>query len=83
MQRIVPETKAVKDCFDFCVPVTGALAEAVQSLFEEPVFVLLSVGVAKGWFNNRDLVVWENALAKGIFAVALFECVPPFNNHAD
>jgi hypothetical protein len=83
VQRVVSETKAVKDCFNFCVQVTGALVEAIQTSFEEPVFVLLGVGVAQGWFNNRDLVVWENALAKSVLAVALFECVLPFNSHAD
>jgi hypothetical protein len=75
-------SQAVKDCFD-CVPVMGALAEAVQRVFEKPVFVLLCVMVANGWFNNCDLVVWENALAKGILAVTLFECVLSFDGHAD
>jgi hypothetical protein len=61
----------------------GALAEAVQHLFEKPVFILLGVWVTNGWLDNRDLIVRENALAKSILAVALFECALPFDGHAD
>ncbi len=73
----------MKDCFDFHVPVMGAVAEAVQHSLEEPVFVLLGIWVANGWFNNCDLVIQVNALVECVLAVALFKGAPPFDGHAD
>jgi hypothetical protein len=57
--------------------------EAVQGTFEEPILVLLGIGIANCRFGDCDFVVGEDALAEGILTVALLECTPSFDLHAD
>jgi hypothetical protein len=75
--------KAIEYCLYLGVPMPGALTEAVQGTFEEPIFILLSIGIANWRFDNRDFVVGEDALAEGILIVTLLECMPSFDSHAD
>jgi hypothetical protein len=57
--------------------------EAVQTTFKEPIFVFLSVGVPDGWFDDCYLICRKNALAEGIFTVALFKHTAMLDGHAD
>jgi hypothetical protein len=80
---IVFEAKTVEDAFYLIVPVAGAAAKAVQGAFEEPVFIVLCVRVANGRLDDCYLIWGKNALAEGVFAVALFECALALDGHAD
>ncbi len=52
-------------------------------MFEEPILVLLGIGIADWRFDDHDFVVGEDYLAEGILTVALLECMPSFDCHAD
>ncbi len=52
-------------------------------MFEEPILVLLGIKIANWRFDNCDFVVGEDAQAEGILTVALLECTPSFDRHAD
>ena len=69
------EADAGEDQRNLVVPVSGTVAEAVQSFLEEPIFVFASAGVSNGGFHDSDFIVGENALTKCIFAVTLLEGV--------
>jgi hypothetical protein len=52
-------------------------------MFKEPIFVFFSVGVANGWPDDCYLICRKNALAEGIFTVALFKRTTALDGHAD
>jgi hypothetical protein len=81
--RVVFEAKTEEDALYLCVPVVGAAAEAIQHAFKKPIFIFLGVGVANGWLDNRYLIRRKNALAEGVFAVAVFEGASALDGHAD
>ncbi len=56
VRGIVLEAKAVENCLDLGVPVLGASTGAVKGTFEEPILVLLGIGIANWRFNDRDFV---------------------------
>ncbi len=80
---IVFEAKTVEDAFYLIVSVAGAAAKAVQGSFEEPVFIFLGIKVANGQLDDGYLIRGKNALAEGVFAVALFKCATALDGHAD
>jgi hypothetical protein len=80
---VVFEAKTVEDALYLNVPMVGAAAKAVQGAFEEPVFIVLCIRVANGRLDDRYLICRKNALAEGVFAVALFECASALEGHAD
>ncbi len=61
----------------------GGCREAIQHAFKKPIFVFLDVGVTHGWLDDRYLIRRKNALAEGIFAVAMFEGALALDGHAD
>ena len=62
---------------------TWATTETVQCLLEKPVFARLSVGIT-GWrADDGDFVRWQNAIAEGIFAIALLEDTTLFDSQTD
>jgi hypothetical protein len=80
---VVFEAKTEEDALYLCVPVAGAAAEAIQCAFKKPIFIFLGAGVANGWLDNCYLIRRKNALAEGVFAVALFEGASALDGHAD
>ncbi len=65
------------------MPVPGALTKAVQGTIEEPILVLLGIGIADWRFDDCDFVVGEDALEEDVLTVTLLECVPLFDHYAD
>ena len=68
---------------DLVVPVAGTSAETVQRFLEEPIFVLGGIRVADWRLYDSDLVVGEDALTKGVLAVALLEGAVLFDAETD
>ena len=54
-----------------------------QRFLEEPIFVLGGIRVANRRLYNSDLVVGEDALTKGVLAVALLEGASLFDGETD
>ncbi len=77
------EADASENGRDFLVPVAGTSAETVQRFLEEPIFILGSIWVANWRLYDSDLIVEEDALAKGVLAVALLEGAPLFDGKTD
>ena len=44
---------------DQIVPMLRRLPQAVYHFFEEPEVVRTGVGIAEGWSDDGDIVVWE------------------------
>jgi hypothetical protein len=63
--------------------VAGTSAETVQRFLEEPIFVLGGIRVTERRLYDSDLVVGEDALTKGVLAVALLECTALFDSETD
>jgi hypothetical protein len=63
--------------------VAGTSAETVQRFLEEPIFVLGGIRVTERRLYDSDLVVGEDALTKGVLAVALLECTALFDGETD
>ena len=61
----------------------GTSAETVQRFLEEPIFVLGGIRVADWRLYDSDLVVGEDALTKGVLAVALLEGAVLFDAETD
>jgi hypothetical protein len=51
----------------FCVPVTWVTPEAVEHLFQKPVFVLCGIWITDRQFEYCNLVVRKNTLAECFF----------------
>ncbi len=83
VRGVALEAKAVEYHLDLGVPVPGALTEDIQGTFEEPILILLGIGIANWRFDDHDFIVGEDALAEGVLIVALLECTPSFDRHAD
>jgi len=77
------EADASENRRDLVVPVVETSAETVQHFLEEPIFVLGGIRVADRRLYDSDLVVGEDALTKGILAVALLECAVLFDGKTD
>jgi hypothetical protein len=75
------EAKTLEDALYFCVPMARTAAEAVQSMFKEPIFVFFSVGVANRGLDSCYLICRKNVLAHSIFKVALFKRTTTLNGH--
>ena len=45
--------------------------QAVESFVQEPEVYGTKVGIAEGWADYGNLVVWEEGVAENVFAVAL------------
>ena len=54
----------------------GRSPQAVQCFVKEREVVGTGVGIAKGWADDGDLVVWEEGVAEGVFAVAFLMDTP-------
>ena len=50
--------------------------QAVESFVQEPEVYGTKVGIAEGWADYGDLVVWEEGVVESVFAVALLEDAP-------
>ena len=70
---ILLEAETGEDLAYFVVPMLWATPQATQRAFEEPVFVLGSVWITRRRVYDSNLLGGENALAEGIFTVALFQ----------
>jgi hypothetical protein len=55
-QHVLVKADACKDGFDLGVPMTRAVAKAVDGALKEPVFVFFGIGVPNGGLNNSYLV---------------------------
>jgi hypothetical protein len=62
--------------------VTGATTEAIKCLQEKPIFLRISVGIARRRTNNCNLLGRKNALAERVFAIALSQSPPLLNREA-
>ena len=60
-----------------------AAAQAIEFLFQQPVFAVFGIGIADGGFNNCNLVWWQNSLAERVLAITLLKSAPAFGGHAD
>ena len=76
------ESDGDKDSVDFIIPVTGATTKAIKRLPQKPIFLRISVGIARRRTNDRSLFRWKNALAECVFAVALSQRPPLLNREA-
>jgi hypothetical protein len=77
------EADASENRRDLVVPMAGTSAETVQLFLEEPIFVFGGIQVADRRLYDSDLVVGEDALTKGILAVALLEGAALFDVETD
>ena len=77
------ESNVGKDPGYLVVPMLWATSQAVLGALEQPIFILLCVGVPNRGFDDSYLVRGKDTLAKGVFAVALFECTSSLNRHTD
>ena len=53
------ETYVFQNIYYQVLPVLGRLPQAVQCFIEYPEVVGTGVGIAKGWVDDDDLVLWE------------------------
>jgi len=77
------EANALENRRDLVVLVAGTSAETIQCFLEEPIFVLGGIRVADRRLYDSDLVVGEDALTKGVLAVALLEDAALFDGETD
>ena len=56
------EANRDKECIDFIILVTGAPPKAIQSFQQKPIFVRISIGVARGWTNYSNFFRRKDAL---------------------
>ena len=77
------EADASENRRDLVVPVAGTSAETVQRFLEEPIFVLGGIWIANWRLYDSDLIVGEDALAKGDLAVTLLEGASLFDGKTD
>ncbi len=54
----------------------------IKCLQQKPIFMRISVGIARRRTNDRNLVRRKNALAECVFAVALSQSPPLLNRKA-
>ena len=73
IQGVGFEAGALENRRDLVVPVAGTSVEILQRSLEEPIFILGGIRVANRRLYDSDLVVGEDALTKGVLAVALLE----------
>jgi len=79
---ILLKTELVENLPDFVVPMFRAASQAIECLFQQPIFAFLCVWITDGRYDDGDLVRRQYALAKGVLAIALFEGAPAFDGHA-
>jgi hypothetical protein len=58
-------------------------SQTVQLTFEKLILIWFSIRVADRQFDNCDFIFREDALAEGILAVILLECMALFDGKAD
>ncbi len=56
--------------------------KAIKCLLQKPIFLRISVGIARRQTNDRNLFRQKNALAECVFAVALSQRPPLLNREA-
>jgi hypothetical protein len=63
--------------------VSRTASEAIKSVLQEPIFLLISLRIARWWVYNSDFIVRKCTLAKGIFTIPLMEGTTLFNSKAN
>ncbi len=53
---ILTESKLLKDGFELDVPVSRAVVEAVKRLFQQLIFILLSVWITNKGFDDSNFI---------------------------
>ncbi len=81
--RVGSETNGAKNGIYFVIPMAGAPTEAIQSFKKKPVFVLGCIWVPRGGSDNSRFRSRKNALAEGVFAIALFEGPTMLSGHTN
>ena len=62
-----------ENCINFVIPVWRIVSKAKKSVLQEPIFLWISLGIARWWVYNNDFIVWKCTLAEGVFTIPLTE----------
>jgi hypothetical protein len=75
------KTNGNKNFVDFLVPMSRAVAKAIQSLEKKPIFIPLSLWITGGMLNDGNLFRGQNPLEKCIFAITLAKGAKLLDRH--